>query len=64
MSNETIPFLDLVAVHRELQDEFVDILKTALNNAGFIGGSFSLQPYQRLIQMQFSNPKWQVPNPN
>ncbi len=33
-----IPFLDLVTVHRELQDEFVDILKTALNTAGFIGG--------------------------
>jgi len=38
MSNETIPFLDLVTVHRELQDEFVDILKTALGTAGFIGG--------------------------
>ena len=38
MSDEKIPFLDLVTVHRELQDEFVDILKTALNSAGFIGG--------------------------
>ena len=38
MSNEQIPFLDLVTVHRELQDEFVEILKTALNSAGFIGG--------------------------
>jgi dTDP-4-amino-4,6-dideoxygalactose transaminase len=38
MKNEKIPFLDLVTVHRELQDEFVDILKTALNSAGFIGG--------------------------
>jgi dTDP-4-amino-4,6-dideoxygalactose transaminase len=38
MSDEKVPFLDLVTVHRELQDEFVDILKTALSTAGFIGG--------------------------
>ena len=38
MSDEKVPFLDLVTVHRGLQDEFIDILKTALNTAGFIGG--------------------------
>lgn len=38
MSNENIPFLDLVTVHRELQDELVDVLKIALKSAGFIGG--------------------------
>jgi dTDP-4-amino-4,6-dideoxygalactose transaminase len=38
MTNENIPFLDLVRVHRELQDELVDVLKTALKSAGFIGG--------------------------
>jgi dTDP-4-amino-4,6-dideoxygalactose transaminase len=38
MSDEKVPFLDLVTVHRGLQDEFVDILKTALSTAGFIGG--------------------------
>ncbi len=38
MSDEKIPFLDLVMVHRGLQDEFVDVLKTALSTAGFIGG--------------------------
>jgi len=38
MANEKIPFLDLVTVHRELQDELVDVVKTALNSAGFIGG--------------------------
>lgn len=38
MTNENIPFLDLVTVHRELQDELVDVFKTALKNAGFIGG--------------------------
>jgi dTDP-4-amino-4,6-dideoxygalactose transaminase len=38
MIEEKIPFLDLVLVHRELQEEFVEILKMALNSAGFIGG--------------------------
>lgn len=38
MTNENIPFLDLVTVHRELQDELVEVLKTALKSAGFIGG--------------------------
>jgi len=38
MGNETIPFLDLVTVHLGLQGEFIEILKTALKTAGFIGG--------------------------
>lgn len=38
MSAEKVPFLDLVTAHRGLQDEFVDVLKTALGTAGFIGG--------------------------
>jgi hypothetical protein len=38
MSDEKVPFLDLVTVHRGLQNEFVDILKTALSTAGFIDG--------------------------
>jgi dTDP-4-amino-4,6-dideoxygalactose transaminase len=38
MSDEKVPFLDLVTAHRGLQDEFVDVLKTALSTAGFIGG--------------------------
>jgi dTDP-4-amino-4,6-dideoxygalactose transaminase len=38
MNNETIPFLDLVTVHGELQDEFMDVLKSALSTASFIGG--------------------------
>ena len=38
MSHENIPFLDLVTVHHELQDELVDVLKAALKTAGFIGG--------------------------
>ncbi len=38
MSDAKIPFLYLVTVHRELQDEFVEIFKAALDSAGFIGG--------------------------
>jgi dTDP-4-amino-4,6-dideoxygalactose transaminase len=38
MIKENVPFLDLVTVHRELQDELVDVFKSALNSAGFIGG--------------------------
>ena len=36
MNDEKIPFLDLVTVHRGLEEEFVEILKTALHTAGFI----------------------------
>lgn len=38
MSNEPIPFLDLVTIHRELEEELIGILRTALRTAGFIGG--------------------------
>lgn len=38
MSNEKIPFLDLVTVHQELEEELVAILRAALSTAGFIGG--------------------------
>ena len=33
-----VPFLDLVAPHRELEDELIAVFKTALSTAGFIGG--------------------------
>jgi len=36
--NTKIPFLDLVTPHKELQEELVDVFKTALSTAGFIGG--------------------------
>jgi dTDP-4-amino-4,6-dideoxygalactose transaminase len=38
MSNETVPFLDLVTPHRELEEELVAALRRALQTAGFIGG--------------------------
>lgn len=39
MSNETIPFLDLVAVHRELEDQLVAAARATIRSAAFIGGS-------------------------
>jgi dTDP-4-amino-4,6-dideoxygalactose transaminase len=38
VSNEVVPFLDLVTVHQDLEEEFVEVLRTALRTAGFIGG--------------------------
>ena len=56
MSDDKIPFLDLVTVHRGLQEEFVEILKTALNSAGFIGGPMVQgfeQDFARFCESQF-----------
>jgi len=38
MSTNPIPFLDLVTPHRELKEQLVEVFRTALNTAGFIGG--------------------------
>jgi dTDP-4-amino-4,6-dideoxygalactose transaminase len=38
MSNQNIPFLDLVTPHKELEEELVAAFRTALNSAGFVGG--------------------------
>lgn len=38
MSNELIPFLDLVTPHRELEEELVGVFRQALRSAAFIGG--------------------------
>ncbi|HEY7130089.1 MAG TPA: DegT/DnrJ/EryC1/StrS family aminotransferase [Nitrospira sp.] len=46
MSDEKIPFLDLVTVHRDLEQDFVDVLKTALRSAAFIGGP-AVQDFER-----------------
>ena len=37
-TNGHIPLLDLVTVHRELEDELVSVFKAALGSARFIGG--------------------------
>ena len=34
----SIPFLDLVTIHRELEPELTEVFKRALSTAGFIGG--------------------------
>jgi dTDP-4-amino-4,6-dideoxygalactose transaminase len=38
VTTDKIPFLDLVTIHRELQDELLAVFKGALDTAGFIGG--------------------------
>jgi len=38
MSNQPVPFLDLITPHRELEEELVAVLRTALKSASFIGG--------------------------
>src|SRR5437660_12826949 len=35
---DSIPFLDLVAPHRELEAELMAVFQTAIRTAGFIGG--------------------------
>jgi dTDP-4-amino-4,6-dideoxygalactose transaminase len=39
MSSDTVPFLDLVSLHRELEDELVAASRAAIRSAHFIGGS-------------------------
>jgi dTDP-4-amino-4,6-dideoxygalactose transaminase len=38
MSHEPIPFLDLITVHRELEQELVEAFRESLRSAAFIGG--------------------------
>src|SRR5262245_17260270 len=38
MTEQVIPFLDLVTPHRELEEEFVQVVREALRSAAFIGG--------------------------
>jgi dTDP-4-amino-4,6-dideoxygalactose transaminase len=38
MTNQTIPFLDLVTPHRQLEEELVAAFREALRSAAFIGG--------------------------
>jgi len=39
MSNEPVPFLDLVTPHRELEEELVEEFRQALRAAAFVGGA-------------------------
>ena len=45
-TNAPVPFLDLVTVHRELERELLAVFKSALDTAGFIGGSM-VQDFER-----------------
>src|ERR1700682_570918 len=38
INNSSVPFLDLVTPHAELQEELVAVFRSALKTAGFIGG--------------------------
>lgn len=38
MSNQPIPFLDLVTPHQQLKGELMKVVEAAFDNAGFIGG--------------------------
>ena len=38
MTLQPIPFLDLITLHRELEDELVGVFREALRSAAFIGG--------------------------
>ena len=44
--NCEIPFLDLVTPHREMEEEFVAVLRRALHSASFIGGT-ELEAFER-----------------
>ena len=39
--NQKIPFLDLVGLHEEIENELVPIFQKTLRTAGFIGGPTS-----------------------
>ena len=39
MTDQAIPFLDLVSPHRELEEELVQVVRESLRSAAFIGGS-------------------------
>lgn len=38
MTEQSVPFLDLVTIHCQLEDEFVHVFRNALRSAQFIGG--------------------------
>src|SRR5262245_22883739 len=46
MNHQKIPFLDLVAPHRELEADLVEVFRNSLHTAGFIGGS-AVETFER-----------------
>jgi dTDP-4-amino-4,6-dideoxygalactose transaminase len=49
MSNQPIPFLDLVTPHRELEQELVDAFRQAVRSAAFVGG-----PQVEIFEREFA----------
>src|SRR5260370_12557912 len=49
-STPHVPFLDLITPHRQFEEDFVAIFRTALNRAGFIGG-----PMVEDFEREFAN---------
>jgi dTDP-4-amino-4,6-dideoxygalactose transaminase len=46
MSQQSIPFLDLITCHRELEEELVQVFREGLRSAAFIGGA-NLEGFER-----------------
>ncbi len=46
MANDPIPFLDLVAAHKELEQELVSVFQNVLHSAGFVGGT-TVEKFER-----------------
>jgi dTDP-4-amino-4,6-dideoxygalactose transaminase len=49
-STPHVPFLDLITPHRQFEEDFVAVFRTALNRAGFIGG-----PMVEDFEREFAN---------
>ena len=58
MSEQAIPFLDLVTPHRELEDELVALFREAVRSAHFIGGP-QVEAFEREFA-QFCGTKYAV----
>jgi len=46
MTNDQIPFLDLLTPHKELEEELTSVFRNALHSAGFVGGS-AVEDFER-----------------
>jgi dTDP-4-amino-4,6-dideoxygalactose transaminase len=57
-NNVKVPFLDLVAVHRELEPDLLAVVKKVFENAGFIGGPM-VDEFERRFA-EFSDAKYCV----
>ena len=56
--NGRIPFVDLVALHSELEEELVSVFRRVLETAGFVGGPM-VEEFEREFS-QFCGTKYCV----